>query len=65
MTDHRKEAADMLDGSNRYGSPTEALAHATLALVEHEWRDGSESISTNRATVLELRIAASEGLGLA
>ena len=34
--DHAAEARDMLDGKNYYGSASEALAHATLALVEQQ-----------------------------
>ena len=34
--DHAAEARDMLDGKNHYGSASEALAHATLALVEQQ-----------------------------
>lgn len=37
MTNHKQEAEDLLDGTlNPFGSPTEALAHATLALVEQQ-----------------------------
>lgn len=34
--DHKAEAVAMLTGANPHGSPTEALAHATLALVEQQ-----------------------------
>lgn len=33
IIDHKQEAVDMLDRTTRYGTPLEAQAHATLALV--------------------------------
>lgn len=34
--DHKQEAVHMLDHSNRYGTPIEAQAHATLCLAEQQ-----------------------------